>query len=338
MIEMLTPIWQRVLQLPSIGAEDNFFNLGGNASSARELFDAIGDACGRDLPPVMIYQAPTIAAMASLLELPSIPRFPPLVRLKPGSVGPPVFMTHGLGGSVLDFYQVVKHVQTPHPIHGMQARGIDGVDAPFDRIEDMAQYCLDAVKELQPHGPYFLIGYSLGGLVTLEMAQRLSAQGEKVGLLALLDAYPHFRHLSLGQRARLVLQRSRRYAAKLLRRPVGEAPSPIHRPSARRPRISETPDQSRVGVSLSPVIQHMRDREYLALKRYRPRFYSGKIRFVKAAIITDYPDDPAAAWTKFADSFEVETVPGDHQGIMTTNFQELAAVLTRYIKEASCRE
>ena len=338
MVEMLTPIWQRVLQLPSIGVEDNFFDLGGDSSSAQEMFNAIAHACGRELPPVTIYQAPTITALAFLLEQPSPPRFPPLMLLKAGTVGPPVFITHGLGGSILEFHQVVKHIRTPHPIHGMQLRGIEGVDAPFDRIEDMAQYFLDAVEELQPHGPYLLIGYSLGGLVTLEMAQRLSAKGEKVGLLAMLDSYPHIRHLSPGQRARFALQRTRRYASKVLHLPVREALSPISRPFERRSRIFGNPFQPLVGASLSPAMEHVRDCAYLALKRYRQRFYNGKIRFVKAEVGTDFPDDPKAIWAKFAGEFDVETVPGDHLGIITTYSQKLASVLSRYIKEASCQE
>jgi acetoacetyl-CoA synthetase len=160
-------------------------------------------ACGRELPPVMIYHAPTIASLAALLEGSPEMRFPPLVLLKPGTEKPPIFVTHGLGGSVIDFYQVVKHIQLPHPIYGMQAKGIDGVEEPFERIEDMAQFYLHAVKELQPCGPYLLVGFSLGGLVTLEMAQRLRESGERVALLAMLDSYPHIRYLSLGQRLRL---------------------------------------------------------------------------------------------------------------------------------------
>src|SRR5208282_509035 len=140
---------------------------------------------------------------AALLEQPTTPRVPPLVQLKSGSGQPPVFIAHGLGGSVMDFFQVVKHIQTKHAIHGMQAKGIDGVEEPLDRIEDMARYSLDAIKQLQPHGPYLLVGFSLGGLVTLEMAQQLIAEGETVGLLAMLDSYPHVSRLTRGQRARL---------------------------------------------------------------------------------------------------------------------------------------
>ena len=74
----------------------------------------------------------------------------------------------------------------------------------------MAEFHLNAIREVQPDGPYALMGYSLGGLVALEMAQHLSKDGEKVALLAMLDAYPHMRHLSLGQRMRLTARQAKR--------------------------------------------------------------------------------------------------------------------------------
>jgi hypothetical protein len=85
-------------------------------------------------------------------------------------------------------------------------------------------------------------------------------------------------------------------------------------------------------------MQNVRDCAHLALTRYRQRFYSGKIRFVKAEVGTDFPEDPTAIWAKFAREFEVETVPGDHLGIITTYSQKLASVVSRYIKEACWQE
>jgi len=318
MIEALTPIWQRVLQLSSVGIDDNFFDLGGDSALALELFHEIALACGRELPPVMIYHAPTIAALAALLEQPTTPRVPPLVQLKSGSGQPPVFIAHGLGGSVMDFYQIVKHIQTPHAIHGMQAKGIDGVEEPFDRIEDMARYSLDAVRQLQPHGPYLLIGFSLGGLVTLEMAQQLIAEGETIGLLAMLDSYPHVSRLTRGQRARLSTRQTWRRVARKLQW-LGVSP----------------PYQTTVEVSPSPALQHFRDISYLALERYQPRFYPGKINFVRAAIPTDFPADPVAVWSNLAQELELNTVPGDHLGIMTTHFESLASVISSYLRDAT---
>lgn len=334
MVDMLTPIWQRVLQLSSVDLEDNFFDLGGDSSLALQLFNEIGREGGRELPPVTIYFAPTIAALAAVLEQPADLRFPPLVLLKDGSAEPPLFITHGLGGSVIDFFQVVKNIRTSHPIQGMQAKGMDGTEEPFDRIEDMAHFYLDAIRQVQPHGPYLLAGYSLGGLVTFEMARRLTADGEKVALLAMLDSYPDIRYLSLAQRVRLVTRLATRRATNAMKLPVGEAFSLVVRPSRRRtrgPRVSYQPPPN---VPLSPAMKRARECAYLALTRYQPRFYSGKIRFVRAAIPTDFPADPAAVWAHMADEFEVETVPGDHLGIMSTHYEKLASAISRYVEES----
>jgi len=334
MVEMLIPIWQRVLQLSSIGVDDNFFEVGGDSTLALALFNEIAQACGRELPPVMIYHAPTIAALASALEE-STPRVPPLVQLNAGSSEPSVFITHGLGGSVMDFFQVVKHIQTPRAIYGMQQKGIDGAEAPSESIEDMARYSLDAVKQLQPHGPYLLVGYSLGGLVTLEMARQLNAAGETVALLAMLDSYPEIRYLSFAQRVRLLARLATRRASTAMKLPVGDAVSLLLRPASRRRSLTPTVSyQPPADVSLSPAMQRVRQSAYLALTRYQPQFYPGRIKFVRAAIPTDFPADPSPVWAHLADKFEVETIPGDHLGIMTTHYEQLAAAISRYVKEA----
>lgn len=334
MVETLIPIWQHVLQLSSVGVDDNFFEVGGDSTLALALFTEIAQACGRELPPVMIYHAPTISALAAVLEESEAPRVPPLVQLKAGSAEPSVFITHGLGGSVMDFFQVVKHIQTPRAIYGVQQKGIDGAEEPSQSIEEMARYSLEAVKQLQPHGPYLLVGYSLGGLVTLEMARQLNAAGETVALLAMLDSYPEIRYLSFAQRARLLARLATRRASTAMKLPMGDAVSLMIRPTRRRsltPRVSYQPPAD---VSLSPTMQRVRQSAYLALTRYQPQFYPGRIRFVRAATPTDFPVDPSAVWARLAGAFEVETVPGDHLGIMTTHYEELASAISRYVKEA----
>jgi thioesterase domain-containing protein len=315
MVEWLTPIWKSVLQLTSVGIDDNFFDLGGDSALALELFHQIALAGGRELPPVVIYHAPTISALAALLEQSDAPRIPPLIQLKAGS-DPPVFIAHGLGGSAMDFFQIVKHMQTPSAVYGMQAKGIDGVEKPLDRIEDMARYALDAVRETQPAGPYFLIGFSLGGLVALEMAQQLISQGERIGLLAMLDSYPYLKYLSLEQRTQLLTRQAWRWLASRLQW-LG-VPAPY---------------RTTLDLPPSPFQQRFRDSDHRALEHYRPRFYPGKMNFIRAAIPTDFPADPGAVWSHLAQEFEIDTVAGDHLGIMTAHFGELAAVLSRHLAE-----
>jgi acetoacetyl-CoA synthetase len=337
--EVLTPIWERVLLRPGIRVDDNFFDLGGDSLLAVQLFSEIARVSGRELAPVTIYCAPTIAALAEILEEPSAPRFPPLLQLKEG-VGAPLFLAHGLGGTAMDFFQLVKHLQTQRPIYGMQAKGTDGVDEPFDRIEDLAQFYLHAIKGLQPHGPYFLVGYSLGGLVMLEMAQRLTENGEKIALLAMLESYPHPRFLSLRQRVRLGSRLANQRASTFGKLPLRDALSYIIRPSARRLYVSRdnngsAPSQIPAGAAHTPAMHRAREHAYRALTRYRPHFYNGTINFVRAEVVTDYPDDSQAVWSHLAAKFNVETVPGDHLGILGVHFENLASVVSRYVNEAS---
>ncbi|MGC2725534.1 MAG: phosphopantetheine-binding protein, partial [Candidatus Acidiferrales bacterium] len=115
MVDVLTPIWERVLRRPAVQQDDNFFDLGGDSLLAVELFAEIERVCGREMAPVTIYCAPTISALAAVLDEPTAPRFPPVLQLKAGTEGAPVFLAHGLAGTAMDFYQLAKHLQTLRP-------------------------------------------------------------------------------------------------------------------------------------------------------------------------------------------------------------------------------
>jgi len=341
MTEMLIPIWQHVLQRPRIGVDDNFFDLGGNPSSALKLFAEIAQVCGRELQPVTILQTPTISGLAALLEETNSPRFPPLIEMRAGNKLPAVFITHGVGGSVLELFPLLRHIQTDRPIYGLQARGIDGVDEPHDRIEDMAQYFLDAIKEIQPAGPYILIGYSMGGLVTLELAQRLSEIGEKIALLAMIDSYPDRPFLTMIQRVLIYSRLMKKHVSNVRQLPLRDAitylvgPSePIRLMSRNRP---GAPSERRPPHS-AQVMKRAVAAGYRALAHFRPRFYAGKISFVRAEISVDFPENAIAVWGGLAAELVVETVPGDHQGIITTHAECLGSVLSHYLHEASCAE
>jgi len=338
MIAALTTIWESVLQHSPIKPDDNFFDLGGDSLSAVTLFLEIEKFCGCQLPSVMIYNAPTISALAAELERPGTSRLPPLVLLRAGSAAPPAFIAHGLGGSVIDFYRLVTLIESDRPIYGMQARGIDGVDDPLESIEEMAQYHLEAIKRVQPHGPYLLVGYSLGGLVSMEIAHRLMAAGEHVALLAMLDAYPFRKYLSWSQRARLAV----RLALKRVSTAIGvsaprkdaysASPAELRAQMSAGHRASKLSD-SPAAASMTPAMLRAADIAKEALRRYRPRFYPGTIRFVRAEVVTDFPAEPVAVWAHLAKVFECETVPGDHLGMIATYPEKLASVISRHLNQ-----
>lgn len=338
-INKLTQIWQRVLQRPHIGLEDRFYDLGGTDPLADRVFAEMAQVFGRQLPTAVICHAPTITALAALLEQPSLPRFSPFVKLKNGSERTPILIAHGLGGRA-SFSELAKHVETEHSIYGIQARGVDGLEKPVERIEDMAEFYLEALGQLQPHGPYILIGYSFGGLVALEMAQRLLAEGKNVSLLALVDTYPHPRFFPLRERLRLGIKRSRGHFSDLRTKPIPVAFAQILRTVKRRLRLAEVSKAAASpaapsDLSFAWTTLRVKGSDLLAMKRYRPKFYPGGIKFVRPETNSYLPNDPTAVWKKMAAGFEVETVRGDHLGMVSTDFESLAAVLTRYVREAS---
>ena len=257
----------------------------------------------------------------------------PLRLLKAGTEKPPVFIAHGLGGSVAEVSQLGRHIPLHHPVYGLQAKGTDGKAEPLDRIEDMAQFHLDQIEELQPRGPYFLIGYSLGGLIMLEVARCLSQRGEKVGLLVMIDSYPHKRYLSLGLRMRLAGSRAKRHVATVKRLPLRKALSYIFH-SAERRLLSEGAGERDLRLTDAFLARRARDSAYLAWTRYEPRFYSGTIKFLKAAVRSEFPDDPDTVWAHLADKLEVETVAGNHRDMIEKHFASLATVLSHHLQEA----
>jgi len=338
MAEALTPIWERVLQHSPIGPDDNFFDLGGDSLSAVTLFLEVEKLCGRQLPSVMIYNTPTIAALAAELEQPSASRLPPLVLLRKGPAGTPVFIAHGLGGSVIDFYRLLTHIQCERTIYGMQARGIDGMDEPFGSIEEMAQYHLEAIRKIQPRGPYTFVGYSLGGLVCLEIARRLREAGDTVALLTVLDAYLSRSLLSLSQRLQLFL----RMISKRLGAAIGMSSEEKKSSTSEELRAQMSAGrggvklaQAAAGAWVTPAMARAADTAREAIKRYRPGYYPGKMRFVRAAILTDFPADPKAVWSSRVKEFESETVPGDHLGMIAKYPEQLGAVISRHLQEAA---
>jgi thioesterase domain-containing protein len=255
------------------------------------------------------------------------------VELKAGNRQPPVFMVAGGGGSVGDIAELAKYIETGHSLYGIRATSTGGNSKPFERIEDIAQTHLNAITEMQPHGPYILMGYSMGGLIALEMAQRLGQNGDAIALLVMIDTYPHRRLLTIGQRVSLFMQLVKYHASTAMRLPMGKAmPYLIKRAKGR---LNTAPQGHH--ASDEPLRQSMSDSDKLAWSRYQPRVYTGRVRYVRAGQSTYFPKNAAAVWRRSMNHLEVETVPGHHLGIIRQP-EKLAAVLSRYLKEASAQD
>ena len=185
--EALASLWGQLLQQESIGIHDSFFDLGGNSLLAVHLMDLIEQQFEQELPLSSLLLNPTIAGLASALNPTNQPLpWSPLVPLQPKGSKPPFFCVHPIFGVVLPYYTLAQQMGLDQPFYGLQPFGIDG-KPPHTRIEEMAAYYIKAIRQIQPQGPYYLGGWSFGGLVAFEMAQQLRQAGHKVALLAVLD-------------------------------------------------------------------------------------------------------------------------------------------------------
>ncbi|WP_373270803.1 thioesterase domain-containing protein [Nostoc sp. T09] len=184
----LAEIWTKVLNIERVGIHDNFFDLGGNSLLSVRLLEQIRKQFERDLPLSILFLNPTIEGLVNslLTEIDPLP-WSPLVTIQPAGSNPPFFCIHPIFGVIFPYYELAHHLGNNQPFYGLQSIGIDGKNAPLTSIEDMAAHYIEALRQVQPKGPYFLGGWSFGGVVAFEMAQQLQKSGDEVALLAMLD-------------------------------------------------------------------------------------------------------------------------------------------------------
>ncbi len=349
----LTSIWEEVLGIQSIGIRDNFFELGGHSLIAVRLFSAIQQSFGKQLPLAVLFQSPTIEQLAELLrEQGWEPSWNSLVALRPGGTASPFFCVHAVGGNVLEYNNLVQYFDSDHPFYGLQAVGLDGRTPPLTSIKEMATHYLHEMRQLQPHGPYYLGGRSFGGSVAFEMARQLHEQGEQVDLLAMLDTYP-LGWLKLFSKAaaqeyqkkflRLRFnQHCRNLVALNLRGKVRYIFSKAQFKTRRLKNIwwqltkKVTPNSAH---PLAEILQKIEEINYLAVRKYVPQRYAGKVTFFCAEEEVSVAENITGWQALAAGGVEVIRIPGDHQTmIKEPQVQELARQLTLALVNAKLKK
>ncbi len=192
--QQLVAIWEKVLGRRNIGVHDNFFSVGGDSLSGAQMLIEISLAFSQEVPLDSLFRSSTLAELARLLEQGadghSLEMLLPLQRQ---GEKPPLFCIHPITGLGWSYAALMPHVDEGRPLYALQAKGLRHQSPMIDHpqsIEEMAAHYLVEVRQLQPSGPYHLLGWSLGGLVVHAMAAQLRQAGEDVALLALLDSYP----------------------------------------------------------------------------------------------------------------------------------------------------
>jgi amino acid adenylation domain-containing protein len=193
--ESVMRVWREVLGIDNLQVEDDFFSLGGKSLQAIQIANRLAIALQREVAVAALFRHPTIAALAQALSVldghPPPPaahgdELSPVLPIQPGD-GAALFCIHPAEGLAWCYLGLARHLPGI-PIFGIQARGLRG-PAPAD-ADAMVEDYLSLIRHQQPAGPYRLLGWSSGGGVAHALAVKLRAAGEKVSLLALMDAYP----------------------------------------------------------------------------------------------------------------------------------------------------
>ncbi|MER8798701.1 amino acid adenylation domain-containing protein [Mesorhizobium sp. M0984] len=191
----IAAVYRDILGLDDVALTDSFFDLGGDSLSALSVINRIEQLTGERLAVSRLLEHPTPKGLAiALSKTLGSARPSALVPIETGGSRAPLFCPHPFGGHVLFYRPLAKALGAEQPLFGLQARGLNGEARPHLSIPEMAQEYVEAIKIVQPRGPYQLVGLSMGGSIAWEMACQLRDAGDEIAIVGLLDAKALHKH------------------------------------------------------------------------------------------------------------------------------------------------
>jgi thioesterase domain-containing protein/acyl carrier protein len=189
--ELLT-IWSELLKVPVTDTQTSFFELGGNSLVAVQMFTLVEKRLGRSCKVTEFFKDPTVAALRHLIETHDGTDWKaPRLELAPGKPGAlPLFLAPSVTGRAIDYVHLGEALGKGHPVYALQIRGLKQGDELHDNLTVAANFYADLMQEVQPKGPYALIGFSAGGIIALAIAEVLRDRGESMAFVGVLDSVP----------------------------------------------------------------------------------------------------------------------------------------------------
>lgn len=313
----LKEIWEQVLKVKEVGITDNFFESGGNSLLAMSLAIAIEQQLGKIVPLSSFFKAPTIRELATLLQQEQTQsEWHSLVPIQPQGSRPPLFCVHFILRPLTSYFGSDQPIYALR--YGIAAHTTQSVSDIPNRIEQLAAHYIQEMRRLQPTGPYYLMGSSLGGTIAFEMAQQLLKQGDKVALLAIFDSslwpIPPLKDKHQG-------------LFKYLTKGISGIQNFITY------RWRQLQFHIQHNGSYTP---HFYWRERRLFKPYHPHFFPSKVLLFHALAEAAKYQEPnwlPQQWQKITNSLEIIHVPGDHNGMLQEpHVHKIVQVLQTHLK------
>ncbi|OPF84592.1 non-ribosomal peptide synthetase [Streptomyces antioxidans] len=307
--ELLCGLFAELLRLPRVGIDDNFFELGGDSIVSIQLVSRIRSVFGAAVSNRAVFQAPTVAELIELMGRAADDDagdagdggFEVVLPLRTGGDKPPLFCVHPVGGVSWMYAGLLRHLPADRPVYGVQARGIAREEALPASIPEMAADYVEQIRAVRPHGPYHLLGWSMGALVAHEMAVQLRRAGEEVGVLANLDQPP----MSAEEFGEGFVAADEQKVLAVLLDFVGHDPGAFGDGPLEYPKVMEVLRAE--GSALATFeerdilrIGQVNNHNWELTLGYQPQVYDGDVLLFVATESEDFPDDPAgkvASWS-----------------------------------------
>lgn len=297
-------LWCSALKVEHLGIYDDFFELGGHSLTAMNIISRVKECFAIDLGMRMLFDSPTIHSLALKIEQlmqtkQSAPlKFPLseriMIQIKKSGTQTPLFLIHPIGGSIFWYKSLKQNLNKEVPLYGLQDPGLEHHEFFFNSIEQMASTYIEAIRTIQPHGPYLIGGASFGSTVAIEIARQLQELNEPVKAIISLDGWAEYP----------ALQRDEEHFKELMR--------------VQNKRAIETHLNHNVKNS-DALLELQWHREKMLINYKLPRIHSKLILF-KAEMLTDLfnYDAPLNWWDNYMSAEIIcHLVPGTHESMFS---------------------
>jgi len=330
----ISNIWRELFMVEDIGVQDNFFELGGYSLLAVRLFNAIEKVTGVRIPLSYIFEISTIEEQVNWIKANDTHLNDSLIIIRASGSNPPLFCMHAIDGEIIPYGNLSLHLGNDQPIYGLRLN-LQDLAAGTGSIAKLATKYIAEIRKIQANGPYYLLGYSFGGIIAFEMAQQLNSIDQEVAFLGLFDTInPQFRPLmkplSKFQKTKLSFRKFRKV-------PVNEVSGYLvarlgrwYRRIISKYFSSHTPKAENENNIIQDILIAWRD-------AYVPTIYPGRITLFKAKDepmkYLNYPDE--LGWNGMAKGGIVSyVVSGDHLTLVNNqNIGSLGEQLIACLRE-----